>query len=403
MTTLAVKTPTAKDLKEALKSDLCGVGRLTLADESAGDGVPAVGKSGKFRGVLNTGTPVKRWYGTLLFDMGGIELPSTGKSLPLLLNHGMGDTPYSFASTGWPNIGVLETVKLEGRNLVVTGKLLSNETATKVKNDAADGFPWEMSMGVDIKSIERVETGQETEVNGETVTGPVFVVRRAKLREGSIVQQGADPNTSVEMLSRGAAPGQGVHAMDLSNLTIEQLRAQRPDLAPPAAPAAPAAATIEQLKSLPGADADFIVAQLTAKATPDAAMTSLLAQVHEKLAGIEAAHAEKIAGLEKAHGEALAAVNAENERLAAENDVARKAAGLPAAVRKPGQPAPSGLKLAGEPASGGEMFAGCGGTDPEADWKNSEELRAKFGNNKGGFDTFVRQCQRDGADYAVKW
>ena len=62
--------------------------------------------------------------------------------------------------------------------------------------DAANGFPWQASIGAAVQEHEFVREGQTVHVNGRAWQGPVNVVRRSSLGEISFVDLGADGNTS---------------------------------------------------------------------------------------------------------------------------------------------------------------------------------------------------------------
>ena len=65
----------------------------------------------------------------------------------------------------------------------------------------SDGFPWQASVYVPPKAIERLEEGQTATVNGRTITGPGHVFRESSLREVTFTSLGADENTHAHALS----------------------------------------------------------------------------------------------------------------------------------------------------------------------------------------------------------
>jgi hypothetical protein len=349
------------------------------------------------KGLLYSGDAVDRWFGRLVVDLATMKVPKG--AMPHLFQHGFTDKP---------ELGVVKKVDVSGGKLAIEGYLLDNETAERVASNSKGGFPYQMSMGIDYgpkqEDMQFIPSGSTLKANGRTFDGPVYFARNTILREASTVLVGADGATS-QTIMRHEPRGADSMSELLAGLTIETLRAERPELVVQIQKGSPA--TVEQLEALPGADASFVLGQFKNQATLATATHALLAAANEKLAGIEKAHAEKVAGLEKTHTETLAAVNAECERLGVQNAAAMKAAGLESAIKKPGTPAANGSKLSGTAAGGdtgaGDKFAGCAGLDPEADWKASEELRAKFNNSKGAFDTFVRQCEAHGASHATKW
>jgi hypothetical protein len=81
--------------------------------------------------------------------------------------------------------------------------------ADEVKQTAAGGFPWQVSIGAAMpRKPEFVPEGESANVNGRRWQGPLLVVRGASLRELSILAMGADDNTQASV-AVGAAPGPG--------------------------------------------------------------------------------------------------------------------------------------------------------------------------------------------------
>lgn len=69
----------------------------------------------------------------------------------------------------------------------------------EVKGSAKNGFPWQVSLGVESTRLEFVEAGATVKVNGKTFTGPVLVARDNTIRETSILPMGADATTSATL------------------------------------------------------------------------------------------------------------------------------------------------------------------------------------------------------------
>ena len=275
------------------------------------------------RGVLYSGAPVSRWFGRLVFDLATMQMP--GKAVPWLYEHGYCENP---------EMGMIDRAKVEKNALVVEGRLLlGTERGAKVAELAAQGFPYQMSMGVEYgpsaDDIKMVAPGATVEVNGRTLSGPLYVAYNATLREGSTVLLGADGNTNHELMSSlglGDDDHGGLSMFD--TLTIDELKTARPDLvnAITAAAAKEPPATIAQLKALKGADDKFILAQLEAGATLTAATAALSSTLSERLS---AAERDKDLAVDAARKEA----DAKLEALQAKLDAALSAAGdLP--VRK---------------------------------------------------------------------
>ncbi len=60
-------------------------------------------------------------------------------------------------------------------------------------------FPFEASFGVLPLGLVRVPKGKTEVVNGQTVTGPLYIARPSKLKEVSLVNHGADDSTSLHI------------------------------------------------------------------------------------------------------------------------------------------------------------------------------------------------------------
>jgi len=100
-------------------------------------------------------------------------------------------------------VGHTQRVAIEGGQVVAEG-VISRDTswARDVAKSAANGFPWQASIGAAVIDAEFVPNGQVVTVNGRTFTGPLHVVREAMLKEISFVDSGADTNTSAKIAAR---------------------------------------------------------------------------------------------------------------------------------------------------------------------------------------------------------
>lgn len=134
-----------------------------------------------------TGAVMDRWWGKLAIDVDGIKAK---KHLPVFLNHDRASI-VGHSSKVWAN----KSLFVEGTFSEVT------EAAREVKALAAEGFPWQASIGVVPTKIERVKEGQTKAVNGLTVSGPAEIWTESEVFETSFVPLGADANTSVATFS----------------------------------------------------------------------------------------------------------------------------------------------------------------------------------------------------------
>ena len=97
----------------------------------------------------------------------------------------------------------------------------ANPDTQEILAQAAKGQQWQLSIGADVKDHELVPAGQSRFVNGRQFAGPFYHVRRALLREVSIVAVGADPGSQLQIAATWNL--NGVHTMDK---TPEELKAE---------------------------------------------------------------------------------------------------------------------------------------------------------------------------------
>lgn len=69
---------------------------------------------------------------------------------------------------------------------------------------AENGFPWQASIEADQLRIEKLAAGKSAQINGRTVTGPVYVAKRSNVYGVAFLGRGADEGTTVT-LAAGAA------------------------------------------------------------------------------------------------------------------------------------------------------------------------------------------------------
>lgn len=144
---------------------------------------------GKFQIEAYTGAVVERYWGKLAIDIDGIQAKA---SLPIFRNHEQNKI-----------VGYSEKVWKDG-SFFVSGKFSDvTEDAKEVKKLAAEGFPWQASIGVKPVEIFSLESGKQMAVNGNTVTGPAEIWTKSEVFETSFVPLGADSDTSVQTFHKG--------------------------------------------------------------------------------------------------------------------------------------------------------------------------------------------------------
>ncbi len=159
----------------------------------AADGEASAGPR-KFRIVAYTGAPIRQSWSRepVVIDMAGMTLPQT---VPIVVGH-----DYAIGSIlgqGTPSV--------QGGQLIVEGEILAdNDNSRQVLALAAAGYQWQASVGADVGRHLRFGEDQITSVNGQTIQGPVRVVRASTLRETSFVTLGADRSTAVSIAAEAA-------------------------------------------------------------------------------------------------------------------------------------------------------------------------------------------------------
>jgi len=83
---------------------------------------------------------------------------------------------------------VKETSSLKGEGIFS----IDNADSQMIQNSRKKGFPWEMSMGLDINNADVVflQPGETSVVNGQTFKGPMYVLNNTELVEMTITKKG---------------------------------------------------------------------------------------------------------------------------------------------------------------------------------------------------------------------
>lgn len=168
---------------------------VTFLQAADGD---AAASPKRFRIVAYTGAPIRQGWSRepVVIDLAGMTLPST---IPIVLGH-----DYALGSIlgqGTPTV--------QGGELIVEGEILAdNETARQVLALAEKGYQWQASVGADVGRHLKFGEDQSTTANGQTLVGPVRVVRASTLRETSFVTLGADRSTAISIAAEEAAQEQ---------------------------------------------------------------------------------------------------------------------------------------------------------------------------------------------------
>ena len=156
------------------------LGGVQLAAASADNTAPRT-----FSGVAHSGKPFTYKGQRAIVDLSTL---SHKDAVPALLLHDRA------ARVG---VGRL-AVGADG--LTISGTLLDNEHGKQVAAEADQGFPWQMSAHIDPARVERLPAGKTASVNGQTVTGPILILRNSDVREVSFTPTGVDKNTHAAVL-----------------------------------------------------------------------------------------------------------------------------------------------------------------------------------------------------------
>lgn len=142
-------------------------------------------KLGTFTGNAYTGEVMRPGgWADMIVDLAGVEIPAQQR--PVLRQHDHEQI-----------VGHTTSVSITASGIEIAG-VFSGQTehVEKVTHPARNGFAWQLSIGADPVSTEFLEAGQEAEVNGRTITGPITISRKTILGEISFVPLGADGHTS---------------------------------------------------------------------------------------------------------------------------------------------------------------------------------------------------------------
>jgi len=270
--------------------------------------------------VLYAGGPIRQYWSDvpMVIDLKGFD--TSRQKIPVNFNHNTFDPECT--------LGQSTSVKNDGKQITLSADLFNtdSEICQQVIALAKAGFEWQASVGGDVDQTEYFGPKEKVAVNGRSFEGPLLVVRSGRLREATICQQGADPNTSAAI----AAQARGVSRMALP---------KNPDPGTPA-PNTPAGDPLAASAPAPAAAPAPAPASIVAAAGGDGASVGddvakkiLAAQLAEAEAKAEAAklQLENLKGLQ-AHRQSLPAAPAAHIAGRAISQAGLKAMGMAAAL-----------------------------------------------------------------------
>lgn len=176
---------TAESAKIIPALTLTATADITVAAAADGQSAPLP----RFKMVAYTGGAMRvaGWRHPVVIDLAGLAVPSQAR-------------PIRFGHDPLSGVGHTDAIRVEAGQLVATGVISRDTPAAKeVVASSRNGFPWQASIGASVEEFEFIKDNQKATVNGQELTGPVNVVRKATLGEISFVDLGADGRTSASI------------------------------------------------------------------------------------------------------------------------------------------------------------------------------------------------------------
>ncbi len=129
----------------------------------------------------------------VVVDLSGVRI--SAKSRPILRDHDAGKI-----------VGHTEAIEIKAGSIKLSGVIsAANQFAQEVTDSSTNGFPWQASIGAQSERTSFFDEGESVEVNGRKFTGPLYVARRAVLREVSFVALGADDQTTARVAANSSS------------------------------------------------------------------------------------------------------------------------------------------------------------------------------------------------------
>lgn len=139
----------------------------------------------KFSGVANSGKPFNHYGEMVVVDLTDIQYKT---NVPALLLHDRAQRA---------GFGALSVTN---NQLLINGTLLDNQFGREVAEESDAGFPWQMSAHINANSITELGQNETATVNGQTITGPMVILKNCSVSEISFTPTGVDNETSAVAL-----------------------------------------------------------------------------------------------------------------------------------------------------------------------------------------------------------
>ena len=164
------------------------------APDGNGPKVPTFTMDAYTGGAMN----LDGWQHPVVIDQDGWQ--DIQGSLPILRDHDFSQL-----------VGHTAETKVVNGVLTASGSIsAANQHSKEVADSAANGFPWQASVGANVIKNQFIPEGGTAQANGKTWQGPINIARRTSLSELSFVPLGADRNTAAKVAAKAA----GVSAMN---------------------------------------------------------------------------------------------------------------------------------------------------------------------------------------------
>lgn len=173
--------------KDHKKPNIYLLSEVNVADAPTGEqGLPR-----KFSGIANSGKPFNHYGEMVIVDLTDIQYKA---NVPALLLHDRAQR----AGFG--------TLSVTNNQLLIDGTLLDNQFGREVAEESDAGFPWQMSAHINANSITELGQNETATVNGQTVTGPMVILKNCSVSEISFTPTGVDNETSAVALGDDGKP-----------------------------------------------------------------------------------------------------------------------------------------------------------------------------------------------------
>jgi len=133
------------------------------------------------------------YWDDLAIDLSGMVFNKS--KYPILESH---DTSKKIAFTGKPIVTPENTLTINPKKTF----FVDTKESKEFQNLSKDGFPYESSVYVTPLSIERLDKGVSTEVNGFTMKGPCTIFRKSRFNEASVCVFGYDRYTQASAFAK---------------------------------------------------------------------------------------------------------------------------------------------------------------------------------------------------------